>query len=168
MTSNIKDYLKYDGESGDFTWIKSRSGVSVGGLAGTKISNGCGKTYVVIGFSGKRYVAHHLAWLFTYGAMPPNQVDHIDGNGINNSISNLRLVTDLENKKNIRLSSKNTSGFVGVHYHSGTKKWRATICVNRKIIHLGLYKEKRDAIKARENANKEYGFHENHGQTRPL
>ena len=164
----LKKHLKYCQDSGEFTWLISKRGVAKGSKAGTSISNGCGKTYRVIGICRDRYVAHHLAWLYVYGIMPPEQVDHINGNGQDNRIKNLRLVSVGENKKNLRLMGRNTSGFTGVQYHKGTKKWRAVITVDGSHIHLGLFKDKEDAIRSRIDANKKYGFHENHGQNRPL
>ena len=166
---NLKESLSYDDKSGVFKWIKKMRGIRLNAVAGSKrLNSKSGKIYSVIGFNGKHYYAHRLAWLYMNGTAPDSQIDHIDGNGTNNSISNLRLATASENQRNMRLQSRNASGFTGVHFFNQTKKWRAVISINGKNVHLGLYKNKEDAIKTRVEANKEYGFHENHGQKRSL
>ena len=66
-------------------------------------------------------------------------VDHIDGNGLYNCRSNLRLATASQNKFNSRRSTNNTSGFKGVSWHPGNAKWRAYISFEGKKHHLGYY-----------------------------
>ena len=60
--------------------------------------------------------------------------------------------------KIITLTKKNTSGHVGVTYSKRRQRWRATVGVNGKKIHLGFFEEKERAIAAREAANRKYGF----------
>jgi hypothetical protein len=91
-------------------------------------------------------------------------VDHIDGDGSNNRLSNLRVVTNQENQRNAKLSCRNKSGTVGVYWNYNAGKWRSTIMTSNKTIHLGYYTNKDDAIKARKAAEVKYGFHENHGR----
>lgn len=67
-------------------------------------------------------------------------VDHIDGNGLNNSRSNLRLATNAENCRNRRkLNRNNKSGFHGVYWHKSNKKWIAEIRINGQSKHLGTF-----------------------------
>lgn len=85
-------------------------------------------------------------------------VDHRDGDGLNNQKYNLRLCTDQQNSMNLKLFRTSTSGHKGVSWNKQFKKWEAYIWFHRKKIRLGEYKEKSDAIAARENAEKElYG-----------
>lgn len=85
-------------------------------------------------------------------------VDHRDGNGLNNQKNNLRLCTDQQNSMNLKLFRTSTSGHKGVSWSKQSKKWESYIWFRRKKIRLGEYKEKADAITARENAEKElYG-----------
>lgn len=67
------------------------------------------------------------------------QVDHIDGNGLNNQRDNLRVCTSADNQKNRGKNSNNTSGFKGVSLHKGDNKWQARIRVNRKLILIGMF-----------------------------
>jgi hypothetical protein len=92
-------------------------------------------------------------------------VDHIDGDGTNNRLSNLRVVTARTNLRNQSRPKNNTSGTLGVYWAAACGKWRATIMTDYKNLHLGLYTNKDDAIEARKAAEVKYGFHENHGRS---
>lgn len=71
-------------------------------------------------------------------------VDHINGDRLDNRLENLRICTNEENRRNNnKLNKHNTSGYRGVRKFK--KKWRAQICVNGEIIHLGTFS---DAIQA--------------------
>lgn len=72
-------------------------------------------------------------------------VDHIDGNGLNNTRMNLRLATRSQNSCNRNIRNDNTSGYKGVSFHRATGKWQATITVNGKSAYLGLYATAEDA-----------------------
>jgi len=81
-------------------------------------------------------------------------VDHINGDGLDNRRSNLRLATTAQNGANRKLSANNTSGVTGVYWHRAQKKWGAQIKVNRRMIYLGRFIEKQDAISERQKAAK--------------
>jgi hypothetical protein len=121
------------------------------------------KAYRKISINGKSFYHHRVAWALYYGDEPSGEIDHIDGNGLNNSISNLRVVSRVENMRNTRLSKRNKSGRVGVFYYGKTRCWIAQIKVKGKCIFLGHFGELIDAVAARIRAEKKYGFHENHG-----
>ena len=91
--------------------------------------------HITLNGKTKSYRAHRLAILYTDGYFPLEQVDHIDGNGLNNKRINLREVSDGENKKNKPMYSNNTSGTVGVNWHKAAQKWQVSIRVNGKKIH---------------------------------
>jgi hypothetical protein len=67
------------------------------------------------------------------------QVDHIDGNGLNNCRNNLRKATNAQNARNSCTPRNNTSGFKGVTWHKLSSKWCAKIEVNYVSKHLGLF-----------------------------
>lgn len=104
----LKRLLKYDPESGLFTWNESRGRVKRGTVAGSTSSKG----YTVIGLGGKTYKAHRLAWLYMTGAWPLEQIDHRDGQKANNKWNNLREATHAQNSCN--RSPYNKTGFKGV------------------------------------------------------
>lgn len=159
----LKSLLSYNPETGEFTWLVGGSGRRAGEIAGTPNRNGSGKVYMSIGIDGKTYRSHRLAWLYAYGGWPKDQIDHIDQDSTNNRLSNLRSVTNAENSKNQKIPKNNSSGVTGVYFRNKRQKWEAKITVNGKLIYLGLFDLKDDAITARKNAEVEYNFHPNHG-----
>lgn len=74
-------------------------------------------------------------------------VDHIDGNGFNNTRRNLRLATHQENIRNSRKYRRTASGYKGVHWNKQSRKWQAEIIVNGKEVYLGRFN---DALEAHE------------------
>ena len=83
--------------------------------------------------------------------LPPRlpYVDHIDGNGLNNQKSNLRICTAAQNQYNRLLQKNNTSGFKGVSWFPASKKWRCRIGVGaKKRISLGLFDTPEEAYAA--------------------
>ena len=101
--------------------------------------------------------------MYIYGEMP-EQIDHINHNRSDNKISNLRSVTDAENKKNMSLPSNNKSGAIGVSWYEGRKTWVAQLRVNGVTILNKHFKSKKDAIEARMLEQLEQEFHDNHGE----
>lgn len=76
------------------------------------------------------------------------EVDHKDGNGLNNTRGNLRLATHSQNRHNSTMPSNNTSGFKGVSWHKRHRKWYAHATVNGKSKHIGHYDTPEDAARA--------------------
>ncbi len=76
-------------------------------------------------------------------AKPGDIVDHINGITLDNRRCNLRVCTQSENNKNMKLMITNTSGYKGVSSYDS--RWRAYINVNGKNIHLGYFNTKEEA-----------------------
>ena len=112
--------------------------------------------YMVAGLSsnskGKSIAVHRLVAL-TFIENPENKqlVDHIDGNGKNNCINNLRWATHLQNMMNSRGNVNSSSQYKGVSWRKGRNKWRANISVNGKHVHLGYFSNEKDAARAYNN-----------------
>ena len=134
----LKDWFDYDPESGTFIWKKRPANcVHIGQVAGTLEGRGYWQMRVP-GFG--MFKASRLAWMYIYGNDPDDlQIDHSDGNKLNNAISNLRLATNAENGRNRGVASNNRSGLKGVRLRVGTRKWEARIRVNGVEIYLGLH-----------------------------
>ena len=84
------------------------------------------------------------------------EVDHKDGNGLNNQKSNLKVCSHIENNRNMKTSNRSISGYKGVSWSTKNKKWRADISVNNKSIYLGLFDKPEDAYTAYCEASKQY------------
>lgn len=143
--AQIKELLHYDPKTGIFRWRYSIARrVRPWDIAGTKTNLG----YVRIKIGQEKYMAHRLAWVCVTGEQPVHEVDHIDGVGVNNAWENLREATTKQNKENLPLSKKNTSGFRGVSWSKKHKKWRAVAGHNKKFIHIGFFDTAEEAGQA--------------------
>ena len=110
--------------------------------------------------------AHVVIVAMLTNRWPEGDVDHDDGDGLNNRPNNLFEVTHQQNLKNSRLRKNNTSGETNVFYVPEFSNWRAAIKVDGKRKHLGCFPTKEEAVAARDAAYKRYGFHPNHGTVR--
>jgi hypothetical protein len=144
-----KDLLKelFEYKDGNLIRKVSRSNrVKVGDVAGCLNDNG----YIVISVNGTRYFAHRMIWIYHNGEIDKDLcVDHINGNKDDNSIGNLRLVTNQENSFN-RPNAK------GYYWNKPTNKFKAEIKLNGKKTSLGSYDNEREARKAYLNAKEKY------------
>lgn len=139
-----------------------------GKVAGNeKFSKKNGKSYVCVGFLGKLWFIHRVIFKIIYN-FEPEQIDHINGNGLDNRMCNLRASDQNDNGKNKHRLSNNTSGICGVGFHRLSNRWRARITVDGKAIFIGAFKTFDEAVVARREAEIFYGFHEEHGSDRPL
>jgi len=164
--ARLKELLHYDPETGIFVWLKGRGPVKKGWIAGS-VQTVRGKKYIVITLHGKHYKAHRLAFLYVKGVFPPDEVDHISGDGTDNRWVNMRHATRTQNNKNHRLRDDNISGCTGVHWRNDKQKWHAYVGT-KPIIHLGYFSHIFEAACARKASEIAYGYHKNHGQDRPL
>lgn len=83
-------------------------------------------------------------------------VDHINGDTLNNRKSNLRVCTSHNNDCNRAAPKNNTSGHIGVSYSKHHKGWRAYITIYGKQIQLGVFDDIKEAVEARRLAEKQY------------
>jgi hypothetical protein len=147
----LREVFDYSAETGIFRWkTQPKYGsVKVGDIAGYLNK---AKGYWYIKYQGKKYSTHRLDWLYIHGETPKEMIDHIDGNPLNNRISNLREATSFENQKNRAKNLNGTSRFKGVTWHKRDCKWVAQIGLGGKRVHLGYHDTEEDASNAYETA----------------
>ena len=129
-------HFRCDVEAGVITRALTTGGGrwKAGAVAGDIGCNG----YWRVHFNGKRHYAHRIIWLFATGKWPTNSIDHIDGNPLNNSISNLRDVPHAINMQNRRHATKGSnSGMLGAYPRGG--KWQAKIKLAGERQYLGTF-----------------------------
>ena len=147
----LKRALKYDPETGIFTWGGPDSQCYLSGTrAGSVYANG----YRYIQLQGYARRSGILAWLYMTGEWPTKFVDHKDLNKSNDAWDNLRLADDSQNQANKGLARNNTSGTKGVRFEASRGKWRAQIMVNGHSKNLGRYLTREEAMNAYECAAK--------------
>ena len=165
----VRIFFDYNFRTGKLYW-RRRGGDSRGTktfnsrFAGMEAGTVSGSGYIGVRIKSRSHQAHRIAWLWMTGRWPSEGVDHINGDKTDNSFSNLRAVSQGENCRNQRLRNTNTSGSMGVHWDKQRSKWRAYISSGGKMIHLGLFEDKAEAIEARKTAENKYGYHKNHGR----
>lgn len=88
--------------------------------------------------------------------LPNSWVDHKNTDRLDCRRNNLRLCSPRENAHNMRIGSRNTSGYKGVSWWKTGKKWHAQITVNRKVIHLGYFDDIIEAAAAYNRGSLKY------------
>jgi len=158
----LRRLFNYDEETGVLTRaVKVNKRSLVGDVAGSLTHNG----YLKTGIDKAYYSVHRIIYKMATGIDPGNlEIDHINGDRVDNRMQNLRAVDCSTNMRNCRMLTANTSGRTGVRFEPARNKWRAYIHLNNKGFSLGRFTLKEDAIKAREAAEKANGFHVNHGR----
>jgi hypothetical protein len=173
--SLVREYMSYNPETGVLVWLprdrshfkSSKQNANWNGRYPGKQAGRVGhKGYRAVAVNDRLFKAHRIAWLHFYGEEPVGQIDHINGDPDDNRISNLRLVTNTENCRNTTIPKNNSTGRIGVspYFYNGRRKYLARIRVDGKLKHLGYFETVEEAGLAREGAEKEYGFHPNHGR----
>jgi len=141
-------------------WKVRKKGVRIG----HEVSCRDGRGYLTVTVNGRGINVHRVLWIMRNGPIPQGmQVDHIDGDQLNNLPKNLRLVTSAGNNRNRRRQRNNTSGVKGVTWNKACGKWQAQIEVDLKAYYIGLFDDLDDAraaiVAAREVL---HGEHANH------
>ncbi len=130
--------VNYDPALGTFQWTKS--GYNAGFVGGGP------KRYFFIRIQGRTYKASHLAWLIHYGYWPTATVDHINGNSLDDSISNLRECSYRENNSN---HCRHRQGYlVGTTYDprsSPSRPWYSRIKIKGRDIPIGRFPTQQQA-----------------------
>lgn len=141
----LRELLHYDPETGVFTWkVRTTNYTFVGEVAGCKHNKG----YWRISVDKVPYLAHRLAWLYTHGAWPELEIDHVNCIRDDNRIENLRSATRDENMQNIGDGGFRPKYARGTYYIKSRRKWSAHISVNKKMLYLGYFDTQEQAHQA--------------------
>lgn len=142
----LKEHFYYCEKTGNLIRIKY---VPPHGKIGDIAGNISVVGYRQIKVCQKVYYAHRLVWLYNYGVWPAHTIDHINGDKLDNRLSNIRDVTlDINCQGFKQQRTDNTSGYTGVVYIKTNGKFRATLGKNNKNIFLGEYTNPVDAHNA--------------------
>jgi len=158
----LKDVIEYDYTSGKFFWKECTSAsMRIGQEAGT-IKRNRKASYKVIRIDTFGFYAHRLAWFYMTGKWP-EQIDHINGDGLDNRWCNLREADNSKNSFNIPAMSGNKSGHKNVYYNKKSGNWVVAVTANYTVVHREEYETleeaKNVACKVREQYHKEFCNH---------
>ena len=145
-----------------FIRTKTSQGMYKLGPMGTITRDG----YIQVMITRYMFKQSHLVYLWIKGCLPDvrKEMDHIDGNKLNDHPGNLRLISHTLNGRNRKMRKGNTSGYTGVSLVDS--KYRSSIMVNGKNITIGRFNTAREAHVARQGylqAHPELGFTTRHG-----
>ena len=152
----VRSILEYDGKTGLFRWKFNpqrkkewntrRAGKAAGGKSGDVHT---------IRIDDRLYLSHRIAWLITYGEWPADEIDHINGDPMDNRVENLREATHAENSCNRSFQCNNTNGFIGVRFRPHHGKWEGRINFNGKTVWRKYFDTAQEAAAARRIAVEE-------------
>ncbi|PPC95237.1 MAG: Fis family transcriptional regulator [Methylotenera sp.] len=143
--ARLKELLHYSPDTGLFTRKSTVGGKLIGSSAGAHDTSG----HLQIKIDSRLYLAHRLAWLFVHGNLPAKQIDHINGIRDDNRFENLREASFKQNMQNQKKPrTTNSTGFLGVSFHKPNSLYRAQICHNKKVLHLGYHRTPEEAHQA--------------------
>lgn len=130
----ICEYLEY--KNGGVYWKKDKGSR---GKAGMRFGSFDGR-YRHGMFCGKMFREHQLVWFLHHGYIP-EYIDHVNNNPLDNSIDNLRIVSQKQNGMNSKKRKDNKTGCKGVIFDKARNQYRVEITVNKKRIYLGRYED---------------------------
>lgn len=141
--ARVGELFYYDDAAGALRWRVTRGRAARHDVAGA-LSFG----YRLIDVEKERIMAHRLVWFYHYQVWPNGYLDHIDGDPLNNRISNLREASASGNARNRRIPVTNKSGYKGVCWKKDKGKWCAQIWIGDKRKFVGYFDTPEAAHKA--------------------
>ena len=136
------------------------------GVRVTTIQTANSGTYkrVVVGIGYQKFHVASIVWCMFNDEWPRFELDHINGDSLDNRIENLRDVPHSVNGKNLPRMSHNTSGVAGISWNKRRETWMPYITANGRRMYLGATADFDLAVLRRKHAEREHMFHENHGR----
>ena len=123
------------------TWRLMRKTIPSNRCNKNKMAGSLGKRgYLVVRINKQQFYEHRIIYAIANGFNPLQNIDHIDGNKLNNNPSNLRDVSQTENMQNITKARKHcVSGIQGAFLHKKTGKYTSSITANKVRHYLGMF-----------------------------
>ena len=138
----LYDLFVPDFEAGTLVWKYAHGRRKIGDTAGFQNDR-----YMIVGIKGARYYVHRVLYAMYHQADPGElEIDHSDGDRLNNSIANLREATRAQNGQNIRGYRKGLKG--AYKSFKGDKPWMSTIQKDGTRHYLGAYATEEEAHEA--------------------
>lgn len=119
------DYIRDRFEYRDGSLFYRRQ-VSSNCPAGSEAGYCRGEKRWIIRIKGRNWLRYRVVWMHVHGEYPPEYIDHIDRNPLNDRVENLRAATLSQNNMNTSIRSNNCSGYKGVCQPFGTSLWQAS------------------------------------------
>lgn len=132
----------------DFEWVSRNKWISTTNGASARAGRWTRE-------NGKRkFLFLYREILRHHGLLDPTkpEVDHINGNSLDDRKANLRPCTRVENMRNRWGSSKSRTGVKGVSWNPANRNWNAQIGLAGKKVHLGCFKTAEEAKRAYDDA----------------
>jgi len=146
--NDIVKYFRYNKKLGMLFWRLDKGKKTKKG----DVSGSYSKGYIQVRLNKKRYFSHRIIWFLHYREWPLLSIDHINGDGTDNRITNIRQVTPSENTQNSKCHREGRP--IGVNFFKRDKKWRAFAPRNflkrrnSKTKYLGIFDTMEEATKA--------------------
>jgi len=112
------------------------------------------------------YKEHRLVWLYWNGELPKANLDHLNGDGLDNRLENLRLDSDRSNQRNRARDPRNTSGYTNVSWNKIGRKWEVQVRGKIGNVHGGYFDGLEEAALKAAELREKLGFSPLHGLTR--
>jgi hypothetical protein len=162
VAKRARELFIYEPDTGALRWrvdrvSKLRSGnnitrVRAGDIAGTTQSQGYRSVYM----DNRQHLAHRVIWLIVHGEWPPHQIDHINGDRLDNRLCNLRAVRQHENMLNRGAQSNSKTGVKGVSWDKREQRFVVRLKVAGKYRSFGQYRTLEEAVSACARVTAEY------------
>jgi hypothetical protein len=153
--THLRTVVLYNPATGVISYLPRENDQRSFAYSGKEAGKLDGRGYRQIRVEGHVVLAHRLAWALMTNEWPESQIDHINGDTLDNRWINLRLATRSQNMANTKLRRDNKTGFKGVVRSRTPGKFYAQIGFHGRTINLGTFDSAEEAAQAYRTAARE-------------